>query len=1004
MEQRFLYQVAQKYFEHHEWHLNSVTFVVPNKRSAFFLREHVGELMKKDPSLGNPVVMTMTELMEKTAGQKRASSLRLLVMLYSAYLNVLQKRPGRSKPLPEEFDRFRFWGEMILRDFDETDRYMADPGQLFRNVKDFKEIQSTYLTEEHREIIRTYWGEDPYYGADSSPDLFWTHIHQEGEDSPARKFVLLWEILHELYTEFNRLLTEHGETYTGRAYRRAASLVKENANLRSLPALKYVFVGFNRLSIAEHLVMEKLHERGRADFYWDYSPELMDPDTGNKSGRFISEYIKRFPSHYTLDDFRPKKHIVEIVGIPSNIGQVKFASTILSAQSALVLPSEDLLPPVLASLPATIPSVNVTMGYPLKNSSLASFFSCAVKLQLRMIVRSTGHTEFFRDDVQTVISHPIISDRYPEECQAIVDYMAAEHVFNLPDTAFDSPECRFAALRPVFTPVKDSDGMDAVASYTLRLLDLLTESGLLPIEKMFAETIRTEVEELNRQATAFNVRMRRHTFFRLLENALFKKSINLEGNGATGLQVMGVLETRALSFREVVMMSMTDRVFPGRLTSRSFIPDTLRRAFGLPTAEHQESSMAYYFYRLLSHTEKMWLLFDARTGGLRSGEMSRYLYQLRFLNFSGIEIRYRQATYNVRPSAVTEVLPADISLGIRKTPEIMADVERLRDRSRLDTNALSASSLKLYINCPLAFYLEHVAEIKVPDPFKNYIDDATYGTIIHEVAQRVYEQIRDRHTYMITQKDLDSLTGNTIVDDQIRRAINLHYRKFPAKILSDNNGLQQEIPNPALYEYPLEGEAKFIAKAMRHIFFEMVRHEHVPFTFIRGEARSKFQWSILPDVTVNFTMSIDRIDKISDGTNGEIVRLIDYKSGSDATEFPSLESLFDFSGTKNTKGIFQLMTYCCAYADEHRLPEETPLRPLIYPLRTVATEGIPPLLYNKKEFNNFREIESGFRARLAEKVAEIFNPSVPFYRSADDHGCKFCKYKRLCGVKPADEE
>ncbi len=292
----------------------------------------------------------------------------------------------------------------------------------------------------------------------------------------------------------------------------------------------------------------------------------------------------------------------------------------------------------------------------------------------------------------------------------------------------------------------------------------------------------------------------------------------------------------------------------------------------------------------------------------------------------------------------------------------------------------------------------------MPDPFKNYIDDATYGTIIHEVAQRVYEQIRDRHTYVITQKDLDSLTGNTIVDDQIRRAINLHYRKFPARILSDNNGLQQEIPNPALYEYPLEGEAKFIAKAMRHIFFEMVRHEHVPFTFIRGEARSKFQWSILPDVTVNFTMSIDRIDKISDGTNGEIVRLIDYKSGSDATEFPSLESLFDFSGTKNTKGIFQLMTYCCAYADEHRLPEETPLRPLIYPLRTVATEGIPPLLYNKKEFNNFREIESGFRARLAEKVAEIFNPSVPFYRSADDHGCKFCKYKRLCGVKPADEE
>lgn len=1012
-ENDFLYQIARAYADNCCGGLrgDTVCFVVPNRRCEFILGGYLAELFPAGP---RPTVKTLTWLILSINKQKQLPPLTLQLLLYRAYLTVLRRHAEArgTQPLPEEFDRFRFWGEMLLRDFDEVDRYMVPVHDIFKNVKDYKEIQSTYLTDEHRDIIRTFWHEDPYGGTAGNPaEKFWTHIGGDSNDGyPARpqaRFVALWEILPELYREFESLLNEHGGTYVGKAYRRCAGLLRSRD--AALHHRRYVFAGFNRLSTSEHMIMQSLLDMGKADFYWDYDPVLMNPADGNHAGRFICEYIKAFPSAYTLalTPAQERKHRVDIIGVPSNVGQAKLAARFVTADSALVLPDQETLPAVLTSLPerpdGTPMEVNVTMGYPLRHSLTASLFGATVRMQLRLVKRINGETEFFRDDVMALLSDSILTKLHAEACQAVVNYMAENHTFNLPASAFTAPDCGFAELRPVFTPVEADAPMEQMAAYVKGLLEFIGRSAVGRLEEQFLDTLATETDAVMAQARQCSVDMKRHTFFRLLENALFRQPLTLDGNSGHGLQVMGVLETRALSFAHVVMLSMTDRIYPGRLTTRSFIPDALRRGFGLPTAEHQEASMAYYFYRLLSHADHVQLLFDARAGGLRSGEMSRYLYQLRFLDKPNVEVSYQLAGYTVTPPEADGMLPADHQSGVAKTESVMESLNRFRSPECVKTNALSASSLKDYISCPLEFYLKHVAGIKTPDPMRNFIDEGTYGTIIHEVAQRVYEEISAPHAGMITDADLRDLRspkGLELVGRHIRRAINLHYYKLPATVAHPTDP-ESVVANPELSTRPLEGEAQFIAKAIQHIFLTMADHEPRPFRFLAGEKRSRFHWTIMPGVTANFTMSIDRLDEVTYPWGDTVTRLVDYKSGSDSTTFRDVDELFDFNG-RNTKGIFQLMTYCCAYADENALPDTTPLQPIIYPLGKVATDGLPNITLGKADFLDFRPMEPDFRRKLADVVAEIFNPEVPFYRSDNEHSCKYCDFKRICGVKDGE--
>ncbi|MDE6316730.1 MAG: hypothetical protein K2L71_09765, partial [Muribaculaceae bacterium] len=367
---QFLDAIAAYYHEKHEWQLFNYTFVFPNQRSSNFFKKSMNALCKDTPELASYRFITMAELMEKTAELRRATPNRLLIWLYVAYCRIRKKhRPSDGNVSePEEFDRFRFWGEMLLRDFDQIDRHLVDYRQLFKNVKDFKELQATYLTKEQLDIIRTYWGDDPYWGhldnATASGDderPFWRHIC--GPDGAEGRFAMLWQMLGEVYEEFGHMLRASRLCYPGMAYRIVADRVRRG-NMRGFNTRDYyVFVGFSDLSPAELTLFRSLQLNRMADFFWDYDPDLMGPEGCAPAGNAIRRYIEKFPPPTEFSGIRPQQHAITIIATPSNVGQVHCAIQHLTPESALVMPSDDLLLTVLSSLPGDeFPDVTVSMG------------------------------------------------------------------------------------------------------------------------------------------------------------------------------------------------------------------------------------------------------------------------------------------------------------------------------------------------------------------------------------------------------------------------------------------------------------------------------------------------------------------------------------------------------------------------------------------------------------------------------------------------------------------
>lgn len=983
----FLSRLALAYYQAERNSLAGYSFVFPNKRSATFFAHDMSLLTRREVAM--PEVMTIADLVHLLSGTTATPRTELLFILYNSYRKVLS-RIGPKAELPEDFDRFRFWGEVLLSDFNDVDMNMAEPRQLFKNVKDFKEIKSTYLTEEQREVIRHYWGEDPYWGQmpDESPD-FWTHIEPDRDKPMSRRFIMLWEILGELYAEFNAELNARFKCYPGMAYRRAAERLRKHSDL---PSNRYIFVGFNALSISELAIFNRMKALGAADFYWDF-PEGMLRIPGNKAARFIERNVSEFPSLYNVSGPSPHTQIT-IMGIPSNTGQAVEASALLgrmaasgdipnpanAIDTAVVLPDEELLVPLLSSLPPELDNVNITMGYPLRLTAFAALLRKIVGMQLRAR-KIRGDVEFFRDDVNAVLAQPLLRSFADNSARGILDHMRSRRLFNLPSKVVAD---EFPELRPLFTPVSDLGSAAETLAYTRTLLQFLGASLTDAMDLKLLKAATEIVDTMQTLVADYGITMAHNTFFHLLERSLNAATVNFEGEPLAGLQIMGVLETRALDFRNVIMLSMNERIFPRRRYQRSFIPDTLRRGYGLSTIEFQESIFAYYFYRLISRAENAYLLFDARNSALKSGEMSRYLYQLRYLSAGLCDVTFTMGRY---PITLTEApqLESARDKGVRKTPEVMARLNRFRDASHIEGFKLSASAINQYINCPLSFFLERVAEIRIPDEQKDYIDEGTYGTIVHEVAERAYKAMRDSGHARVSRTILDELIADKSgqIGRLITEAVNRHYLGLADEALRTE----------------LSGESRILGHVIHHVIRLMFEAEKrlTPdgFTFIDGEFGGHKPFPLtIGDITVNFTMSIDRIDRLPDGT----LRIIDYKTGADDTRLKSIAAAFDSSDPTRPKAMVQLMLYCHAYA---QLTGDTAvMQPLIVRTRSIASEGITGITVgegrDKQPFFYDASAAAEFRERMAAVLDEMFDTSVPFYRAEGDNHCKYCKFTRIC--------
>jgi hypothetical protein len=666
------------------------------------------------------------------------------------------------------------------------------------------------------------------------------------------------------------------------------------------------------------------------------------------------------------------------------------AATLLSEpDTAVVLPADDLLLPMVDAIPSTFKKINVTMGYPLRYSSLSELYSSVVAMQLHVTRSSARGLEFFRDDVMRLLANPLINKQFSAEAQAIVDYMTDNHLFNLPADAFLTVEA-IKPLAPIFRAVRNSRDVEEVTKFSRNFLEFVKGTDLVnSIEKVFAEELQKELDEIEQLTKEFGVQMADHTFFHLIERSLFHRSLQVNGRTFEALQVMGVLETRALGFDNVVMLSMSDRVYPGRHFKRSFIPESLRRAYGLPTTEHREAELAYYFYNILSHSRHITFLYDARSGGLRSGEMSRFLQQLRMLSFPGVKVTWQMASFNANiPEPKQQFLGADQDVGVRKTNEIMQRLERYRNHNGDGAKYFSASMLKQYVSCPLNFYFERVADLYVPDELKENIDEGVMGTIVHEVLENTYRKYdkaiggREITTDDIAKLKNDEVTEIVNINDEIRFAINRNLMHMPEEKV----------------DTPLEGEGLVQQPVIRHYIDNILSYETKPFTFIAAELSEKFFWE---EMGINFNMKIDRIDAITDDDGSKVLRIIDYKTGSEANSIDSIGALFTVATGNQPKAVFQLLTYSTAYKDRHgdTVKQFDTVRPQIYEFRRMHESGFKLIKYAQKDLTALTpQMEDEFRQGLQALIAEIFNPEALFRRTASEKHCLYCKFKTFCQV------
>ncbi len=998
---KFLKQVADYYMNDPERRraLGSYTFVFPNKRSAMHMRKYIKDSVD---SVGfMPKMVTITSFTQDFSSRPLGTPSELLFVLYDCYRRVLARR-GHTEQL-RDFDSFIFWGNIALHDFSDVDAYMASPSELFRNLKGLKEIESSYLTPEQIEVARILGDKRDYA---SYLNNFWSHVPSGADDgNVATKFLKLWQLMGELYDEFNSELDRKGITYSGRQAREALDEIK-SMGVEDFGGQRFAFIGFYVLSTARTLTLQRLQQLGIADFFWDTaSPMLREP--GCRAGDFILPLSRRLkaPDDFELEpiDVMPKAHIYPT---SSNAGQTKVAAYVLDKWAAddagaapdpdempgaqgikpmpttgIVLPSEKLLAPMLQSIPPSYFPINVAMKVPYSSTSFAGLFLSILAMHERAHL-TRGSVHFYYRDVLEVLTNPyaVLIDK--EAVIALTDKIRRERIYNL-----DSADA--AAQYPALAPIFSSPGSNASKEETRRYLNGLIEA-LSAVPGADGDLLRAysdAVDEIFSLALAYGVDMADHTYFFLIKKLLSALDLQFNGSPVWGLQVMGIPDARVLDYDNLVILSLNERIFPRRNPALSLIPDSLRHGYGLPTADNEEVNNSYQFFRLISRAKRLALTYDSRTPDLSGGEISRYLLQLidAYAERGGVEIHATNLGMEVAD---------DRQITIYKVPEVMDDLRQLLAGGKI---RFSASSLKTYLKCPLQFYLREVRKLNFDNPDPEYMDAASYGSIVHKVAERFYRllslQVRDPEGWIapteiaarVEDPHLDAFLNQMALE-----AMNeiYYFEKYTGRL--------REIP----------GEGRVLAKVIAKNVKEMLRSESRgrEFRFVEAEYAGKekwhtYHWPIDPVHTINFTMSIDRIDEMRAPT--KTLRFIDYKTGSDALEAETFDEIFT---NHKCHAIFQLLLYSLAYAE---LEEDCGIMPMIYLFKNIS-KGIPHIKIEGKEILDYRSatvtiddeqmpLRQAFRERLAAIIHDIFDPDMPFYQTPERENCRYCLFAPMCG-------
>lgn len=925
----FLRLVATDVYKRLSGHFEHTAVVFPTKRARLFFNEYLAAQSKQP--LWAPTYFTIGELFESLSPLTLCNPLECVCRLYPIYRVHVEN--------PMDLDAFFPWGEKLLKDFNDLDQHLVNAQQLFINLKAMRNIdQQSTLSQEEREAVKRF-----YY-----------QFNEQQQTKLKQDFANMWNALLPIYKDLNEQLRDLGQAYEGALHRDVAERIsKDDASLPLDRFEHYVFVGFNLLNGAEHRLLSKLRNEGRALFYWDYDLWFAREGAHNEAGEFIRKNLKEFPSPLNDEryfaNFENADKELSIVAAQSESEQASYCADWLKEnltptphQTAIVLCNENSLLPVLHALPPEVGQVNVTKGFPV------------------------GHTEAAR----------LIEQKLEEKNKTGADSLGEQ----LAVIAALKEDIRLLATSN-HVPDENKQGRSE------RLLSDLKNESCYQCFKLLSQ--------IERLLTAGLLSVRMSTLQRLIKALVRTASVPFHGEPAVGLQVLGMLETRCLSFSHILMLHVNEGVMPPAPQTGSFIPYEIRRAFGMTTAEHEESIFAYYFYRLVARATKVTFAYNAHAAHGEGGEMSHFLLQL--LLESGRTIW--QAAIASSANSMQLRLTGDEPFLQKGDPDETRERESLLNRVNADVppdeknlHALSPSAINVWLTCRLRFYFHYILHLPEPEPPADSIQLNRLGSVFHRAAELFYRHLtHNLGQHNITKELLKPYHSGAML------------RPFIEQAFKDEN-----VENLLVVD-----------KVVERLLLDLIDYDsrETPFELIDVECRHFLPLNIntpLGPRRIRVGGIVDRIDRIRLADGSTRLRVVDYKTGGKMEAPTGLDELFkEPQAPSRKRAHYALQAFIYSLALKEELHEEV-CPSLLFVHHLHATDFSPFIHLNKQPVLGIGSVEGkaplgqgNLSRRLQETIEAIFSgpdgqnangiAASHYYPTEKEKNCRYCPYNKLCG-------
>lgn len=924
--------------------ISALQVIFPSRRAGLYFKKHLSAMI--NTPIWSPVTCGISEFIKENSDQLIADDLTLIFELYEVY-----------KEYAEEvtFDKFYPWGEIILRDFDEIDKNLAEADYLFRILKEHKKVEEDfeYNVADLDEFYR-----------------FWNSFSEKDITGLQDEFIKTWEILGKVYHKFRERLAGKNICYEGMAYRRLYEKVRSRSYTPGCK--KLIFAGFNQLNKCEEGIIRGLLEQNIADVYWDADKYYID-DKLQESGKFLRENFVNLglnEPEWIENTLAESAINIRMIGSPLEVSQAKVLGSELeklkqagSSKTAIILPDDSLLMPVLRSLPGNIEAINITMGYSFKNSLLYSLFELLRDLALNS--RGEGKSkEFYHKDIIAVLLHPYIRETAPDIINNVINSISKRNViyasagylgsfFSAPIDITDS----------VFTPVQTAnESYGYLAGIIVKLAESINKNSHSNIyEREFLNKASTELNRIKDIIDKYTAEIENETFWNILLENSKRMKIPFSGEPLEGIQIMGMLETRSLDFDNVFILSVNEGILPAEMSTSSFIPFALRKAFKLPVSEDTEADYAYYFYRLLQKAKIVTLIYNTETGVISAGEKSRFIMQVE----SELALKNKRITLQNLLLEGDIELPQRKEITIQKTPKVLEQLKKQKQ--------YSATTLSSYINCPLQFYFKKAAGLREEEEVEEYFSAAAFGNIFHQLMDILY---RDDVGKEISEELMNEKAAffSSNYDDLWKKACEelTEYKEF-AKIKQGKNLLYKSVIK------------KLISSVLNN------DRNEVPFKIIELETSAERKVSLSINGEVTEVTLYGRLDRVE--IKGGITRIIDYKTGtvdsarqnSKITDTDHVNRIFSDIKLKEN---FQQLFYASLYLHQNK---NSKLIIGIYPLKKISG-GVfwfeeEPIPADKNKL---------FEDNLTSLLKKIFDKETAFTQTTDLNHCKYCPYISIC--------